>query len=317
MSTVVVRRRPRIPPADVPADPIGLEAPPEMPSEKSGGNWMMAMPMVAGGGAMAFMVVGRGGSTAMLGGGLMMLAMLSMAFMSVGKGAKQRKAQIYGDRRDYLRYLDLMRERVRARRRPAARVVGLAAPAPARALDGRREPPALGTPLRPTPTSRRSGSGSVRSGWRPRIVPPDTGLLEDLESVSAVALRRFVRAHSTVAAPADRGVACARSATSRWSASTHETQDLARAMIGQLCALHSPDDVVVAVCAAPERQASWDWAKWLPHAQHPRKSDGAGHIRLVADSLAPARGVARGPARRPAGLRAAMRRSATTRSSSS
>lgn len=39
----------------------------------------------------------------------------------------------------------------------------------------------------------------------------------------------------------------------------------ARALLLQLACLHSPSDVVIAVCASGQTAALWDWAKWLPH----------------------------------------------------
>ena len=42
---------------------------------------------------------------------------------------------------------------------------------------------------------------------------------------------------------------------------------LIRAVLTQLAVFHAPDDLLVAVCAGPERRARWDWTKWLPHSQ--------------------------------------------------
>src|SRR5262249_60411774 len=61
---------------------------------------------------------------------------------------------------------------------------------------------------------------------------------------------------------------------------------LARAMLCQLATFHSPDDAVVAVVTAPELAAEWDWVKWLPHAQDDRRTDAAGAVRLVHDTMA-------------------------------
>ena len=85
---------------------------------------------------------------------------------------------------------------------------------------------------------------------------------------------------------------------------------VARAMICQLAAFHSPADVqIIVVSSAPSQ---WDWVKWLPHVQHGLARDGCGERRLVFSSPAKleafldeaeptARGVvaaAVGPARR-------------------
>ncbi|PXX01564.1 type VII secretion protein EccCa [Mycolicibacterium moriokaense] len=63
-----------------------------------------------------------------------------------------------------------------------------------------------------------------------------------------------------------------------------QTRALARAMICQLAAFHSPSDVqVIVVSAAP---TVWEWAKWLPHLQHRTKRDGCGERRLLFSSPA-------------------------------
>ncbi|MFB6557052.1 FtsK/SpoIIIE domain-containing protein, partial [Streptomyces sp. NPDC056405] len=57
-----------------------------------------------------------------------------------------------------------------------------------------------------------------------------------------------------------------------------------RALVAQLCTLHSPEDLVVAVVAAPGAQAEWEWTKWLPQVQD-TSTDGAGTRRLVVGDL--------------------------------
>jgi len=44
------------------------------------------------------------------------------------------------------------------------------------------------------------------------------------------------------------------------------TRALARAVIGQLVAVHPPDDLRVAVVRAAPLVDLWEWAKWLPHS---------------------------------------------------
>ncbi|MEU4157767.1 type VII secretion protein EccCb [Actinoplanes sp. NPDC026670] len=55
---------------------------------------------------------------------------------------------------------------------------------------------------------------------------------------------------------------------------------LARALLGQLATLHAPDELRIAVVAAPERRAGWDWVLWLPHT-HTGPAGG----RLVFDTM--------------------------------
>ena len=78
---------------------------------------------------------------------------------------------------------------------------------------------------------------------------------------------------------------CGRSAGSCCAATARPVLDLARAVLGQLATFHSPDDADRSRWS-PRRSgvADWDWVKWLPHAQHDRRVDGAGARRLVFDS---------------------------------
>jgi S-DNA-T family DNA segregation ATPase FtsK/SpoIIIE len=41
---------------------------------------------------------------------------------------------------------------------------------------------------------------------------------------------------------------------------------LARWLVAQAAALHSPRELTIAAALAPDRLAEWDWLKWLPHA---------------------------------------------------
>ncbi|MEK8108405.1 hypothetical protein NKG94_32275 [Micromonospora sp. M12] len=116
------------------------------------------------------------------------------------------------------------------------------------------------------------------------IVPPETKPVEDLEPMSAIALRRFVRAHSTVP---ELPTALSVRAFSRvvLRGDREPVLNLTRAALGQLATFHAPDDLVIAVVAAPDRQSAWEWVKWLPHAHHSGRTDAAGARRLVFASL--------------------------------
>src|SRR5699024_12775610 len=48
---------------------------------------------------------------------------------------------------------------------------------------------------------------------------------------------------------------------------------------------HSPEDVLIAVATAGRAKEEWEWAKWLPHVQHPTLSDGIGQLRMMSGSL--------------------------------
>ncbi|GAA1689572.1 type VII secretion protein EccC [Kribbella yunnanensis] len=132
--------------------------------------------------------------------------------------------------------------------------------------------------------------GVVRVGIGPQppaisVVPPDTQPLERLDPLSALALRRFVSTHAAVP---DLPLAIAVNGFAR----IHVVGDgdragaLVRAMLAQLAVLHAPDNLRIAVVTGEPRQADWDWAKWLPHALHPDRTDAVGPVRLIAPSVA-------------------------------
>ena len=173
-----------------------LDPPPELPTE-GGRKWsqmLMVLPMLAGAGAMALLFTGgRGGPLGYVAGGLFGVSALGM----VADGLHQRW-------------------RRRARRRwPRPAPVLPAPPLPAAALgaaDGRAAAARRCSTGTPTPTScgrprpaigcgsagpTHADFGVVRIGLGPQalatpVVPPQTGPLDELEPLSAAALRRFV-----------------------------------------------------------------------------------------------------------------------------
>ncbi len=287
MSTVLFRRLSRRQPPPEPRGEIVLESPPELPETVSGGGMgqtLTYLPMLAGAGATALLVTGSGGSpVTYLASGMMALSMAGMAFSGMGRSSGDKRRRLDGDRRDYQRYLQQVRRRVRT----------VAELQRASALWHHPDPAALwcvaiGTRL----WERRPIDGdylAIRIARGPlrlavKLVTPETKPVEDLEPVSAISLRRFVHTHSTVR---DLPIAIAANAFGRISISGDPAarRALARAMIGQVAAFHSPDDVRIAVCAAPEVLGEWDWLKWLPHAMSQDSFDATGQVRLLSDDL--------------------------------
>ncbi|MFC5184039.1 type VII secretion protein EccCa [Actinomadura harenae] len=287
MSTILVRRKERRQPPPAPKGELLLESPPELPEQQSGGMQavltflpMAVMPLMMG-----LMLLGgnsRGPMAAISSGG-MGLAMLGMLVGQLTRGSGERKFKLNGARRDYFRYLSQARRKVR------------------RAADQQRESLEWNSPSpdslwslvmsariwerRPTDPD----FGNVRIGAGPQklavqLIPPETKPIEDLEPMTAGALRRFVRAHSTVP---NLPVAVSLPSFSRIlpAGDVEAVRGMIRAMIAQLCAFHSPDDMRVSVCASPQAMAHWDFVKWLPHSMHPQVTDAAGPVRLMANTL--------------------------------
>src|SRR4051794_7335603 len=258
MSTVVIRRSARRPAPEIPTGELAVEAPPEIP-QATGGRWqqaMMALPMLGGSVAMA-MMMGRstGGAFSYVVGGLFCVSSLAMLATSFGSSGSPKKAEMMSARREYLRHLSGLRRRVRE-------------------TAGRQR---IGLFYRhPDPTQLWSTAGSHRV-WERRptdpdfavvrlavgpqtlatpLVPPVTRPLEDLEPMTAGALRRFLDAYSVVP---DLPVAVALRGFARVfvRGDQADAQSLTRAVLTQLAVFHAPDDLIIAICAGPERRRAW------------------------------------------------------------
>lgn len=293
MSTVVIKRPPRRAAPEIPVGELPVEAPPEIPAA-TGGRWqqaLMVLPMLGGTVAMAMMFGRGGGAYSYVVGGMFGLSSLAMLVTTWGS-AGPKKSELMAARREYLRHLATLRRR--ARETAGAQRAGLSYrhPDPGRlwsTVDSHRV------------WERRPGDADfavVRVGVGPQalatpLVPPVTRPLEELEPMTAGALRRFLDAYSVVP---DLPVALSLRSFARVfvrgpagpvrGAGSPAAQALARAVLTQLAVFHAPDELLIAVCSGPERRAAWEWVKWLPHVHHPSRTDALGPVRLVTSSAA-------------------------------
>ncbi|MCZ7419468.1 type VII secretion protein EccCa [Verrucosispora sp. WMMA2121] len=293
MSTVVIRRPARRPAPDIPVGDLPLPAPPELPAG-TGTRWhqlLMVLPMLGGTVAMA-MMFGRGGGTyAYVVGGMFGLSSLAMLATSWGSSSgSPTKSEMMTARREYLRQLAALRRQVRQTVERQRAGLCYRHPDPSRLwstvhshrLWERR-------PADPDFAVVRVAVGPQTLATP--LVPPVTRPPEELEPMTAGALRRFLDAYSVV--PELPVALSLRSfarvfvrATPVGPTGSPAAQALARAVLTQLAVFHAPDELLVAVCAGPERRGRWEWVKWLPHAQHPTRADALGPVRLVASSVA-------------------------------
>ncbi|WP_051060964.1 type VII secretion protein EccCa [Corynebacterium ulceribovis] len=114
------------------------------------------------------------------------------------------------------------------------------------------------------------------------LTVPETPPAEDLEPVSAVALRQLIRTMSTVdGVPV--GVSLAAFRFIGLAGPATDARALTRAMLASLATFHAPSQVVIAhLGVAPE----WEWLKWLPHHNHPTHGDAGGTARIRAHTAA-------------------------------
>ena len=283
-------RRPRISPPRTPGGELNIQPPPDVPRVVPGSILMKLLPVVmiiAVVGMIALMIV-KGGSSILSNPlfmmfPLMMLMSMFGMFAAGGRGGGKRAAELNEERKDYFRYLGQIRSQVLDTVDAQRATLNWSHPEPSALLD------VVGTrrmwERRPGDSDFvhvRVGVGSQRLATR--LMPPETGPLEDIEPVSMVALRRFVRTYSVVhrlpTAISLRGFPAVNIEGAR-----QETRDLVRAMIVELCAFHGPDHLHVAVITGDPAGEAWDWAKWLPQVGHPTLRDGIGPMRMIYPSL--------------------------------
>ncbi|MFF5174100.1 type VII secretion protein EccCa [Micromonospora sp. NPDC000089] len=297
MSTVVIKRPPRRPAPEIPVGELPVEGPPEIPAV-AGGRWqqaLMVLPMLGGTVAMAMMFGRGGGAYSYVVGGMFGLSSVAMLVTSWGSASgTPKKSEMMAARREYLRHLTTLRRRVRQTAGEQRAGLHYRHPDPTRlwsTVDSHRV------------WERRPGDPDfavVRVAVGPQtlatpLIPPVTRPLEELEPMTAGALRRFLDAYSVVpdlpvalslrsfARVHVRGVPAGPDGGAPGTGSA-PAQALGRAVLTQLAVFHAPDELLIAVCAGPERRAPWEWVKWLPHAHHPIRTDALGPVRLVTSS---------------------------------
>lgn len=279
MSHIVVKRPPRALPPEVPTAEVVLRPPPELPRGQQESALMQLLPTLGMGGTVVFFFTS--GQPFMRVMGMVMIA--STVAMSIAMVVRYRRGSqgvLAGLRRDHLLHLAHVRRSVvatAARQRDAQLFLH---PSPeqlwALVAEGGRV------------WERRPADGDfaqVRVGLGPQplatpLVLPESAPAEQLEPLTAGAVRRFVAVHGVleelpmaVSLRAFRHVAvggdeeCARASV--------------RALACSLAALHSPEDLVIAVVAGPAALPEWEWAKWLPHVRARGEGDGAGSRRLI------------------------------------
>ncbi|OCB49521.1 type VII secretion protein EccC [Mycobacterium vulneris] len=290
MSTQGFVRRLRVAPPRMPGGEVNLAPPPEVPRAIPGNLMMRLMPfvmLVAVIGMIALMVTVGGRDMARSPMFLLfpMMMIMSMVGMFMGGGNRNGKAaaELNEERKDYFSYLANLREEADTTGAEQRTALEWSHPDP-RALSD-----VVGTrrmwERRPSDADYchiRVGIGTHRLATR--LMAPETGPPEDLEPVSTVALRRFVKTHSVVHA-LPTAVSLRAFPTITFEGERKLAQQLVRSMVLELCTFHGPDHVQVAIVTANPDGENWSWVKWLPHAQHSSTRDGLGSMRLLFPTL--------------------------------
>ncbi|OYN85857.1 type VII secretion protein EccCa [Parenemella sanctibonifatiensis] len=290
MGVAIFNRSKRSTPPPMPRGDLLLESPPEIPPPAPSRGFkavLQFLPMVAGAGAMSMMMMsgamgGAGGTGILRGvmGAMMGISMIGMMLTQTGRQNDDQAQELDANRRDYFRYLGQTRRKMRQAADAQRKAVAWRHPAPDTLwsiVGGRRM------------WERRADAddfASVRISVGPqqfaqRITPPESKPVEDLEPLTTGALRRFIRTHRTVpSVPLALSLKGFRHVM--LIGDNDAGRGLAYAMACQAAAWHAPNDLRILVCASAQQRDKWEWAKWLPHLQHPIRRDGAGPVRMFA-----------------------------------
>ena len=283
--TTLFRRPARAPGPTAPTGDLTLKPPPELPQPDPNNNvWLTALPALSGLGSVMYMLTMGRGPIGYVVGTMFLVSSIAMVVGSLLRQRGSTKGQTQQERREYLRYLERTRAEVRKTADAQADALRWAAP----------EPGALWAVAASRRLwERRSADGDfgvVRIGTGPRylatpLVPGESAPVEDLDPLSAVALKRFVDAHSVVPSLPVQ-LALRRFASVAVEGEEEGVRGLLHSVLAQAAVFHAPRDLRMLVCTSDPDGAEWAWAKWLPHAHHPEEVDHAGPVRLVDGSLA-------------------------------
>ncbi|MFE7136680.1 type VII secretion protein EccCa [Streptomyces sp. NPDC057644] len=282
--TTPFRRPTRAQQPSVPSGEVVLKAPPQLPQPDQNNNvWLTALPALSGLGSVLYMLTMGRGPIGYIVGTMFLVSSLAMVAGSLMRQRGQAKGQAQSQRREYLRYLERTRAEVRRTAQAQRAALTWSDPAPGNLW---------GVVASRRLWERRSADedfGVVRIGTGARylatpLVPGDSAPVEDLDPVAAVALKRFVNAHSVVPELPVQ-LALRRFACLSLEGDAEQARALARAIVAQAVTFHAPRDLRVLLCTADPEGPEWGWVKWLPHAHHPEDVDHAGPVRLVHTSL--------------------------------
>ncbi|MQS34205.1 type VII secretion protein EccCa [Streptomyces katsurahamanus] len=279
MSQIVVKRPPRALPSEVPSEHIQLQPPPELPRGQQEGALMQLLPMLGMGGSVVFFFITPNPIMRIM-GMIMIASTIAMAIAMLVRYRRGTQGELADLRRDYLKYLTQTRRGILRTAKLQRDAQYYLHPSPeqlwALVAEGSRV------------WERRIGDadfGQVRIGLGSQqlatpLIAPDTAPLDELEPLTAGAMRQFLTAHSTL-----DGLPMAVSLRAFYhltvSGEAESARSTARTMLGSLVSLHSPEDLVIAIAAGRDAAPHWEWAKWLPHVQAPGPGDGAGSRRLI------------------------------------
>lgn len=286
MSRLIFEAQRRLPPPPTRKGAITIEPPPELPRLVPPSLLRRVLPYL-----IVLLIVGM--IVALVATGMRLISPTTLFFPFVlllaatalyrGTDNKMRTEEVDAERADYLRYLSVIRDNVRAHAAEQRAALEWSHPAP--------------EVLATVPGIRRQWERDpgdhdflvLRAGLHdaPLSTPlrvKDTADEIDLEPVSHTTLRGLLDVQRTVrAVPA--GIDVAKLARITVLGDADEVRGALRAWIAQAATWHDPSVLGIALMARDLDGDDWSWLKWLPHTDVAGVADGVGPARYLTDDV--------------------------------
>lgn len=289
---------------------VQLRSPDEIGEEIPQSGWRKMLPWAMG--VLMVMMIGitifmgvRQFSPQMLMMPLMFVMMGITAAASMGGSQSKSVPEMDTDRKQYLRYLGEVRQRVAKSADQQVRYWGYHGPHPedltglvgkTRQWSRRPANPASGevkaSILNDLFTAVRVGTGAVPAqdkllrpeamgaGDDEALVGPDAAPAAYLEPVQYMWSIKFLRTHSLVH-DCPKLITLRLHGTVSIGGNLDRAADLLRAMICHLAFFHDPDTLQIRARGKHIDDPQWAWLKWLPHCHHPTEIGPNGPVRLL------------------------------------
>jgi type VII secretion protein EccCa/type VII secretion protein EccCb len=289
VSRLIFEARRRLPIPATRATVITIEPPPELPRLVPPSLLRRVLPYL-----IVILIVGM--VVALVATGMRVISPQTLFFPFVlllaatafyrGSDNKTRTEEVDAERADYLRYLSVVRDNVRAQaaEQRAAREWSHPAPEQLAAVAGTRRQWER-DPHDADFLVVRAGLHDARLETVLQV--KDTAAEIDLEPVSHSALRGLLDVQRTVPA-VPGGIDLAKVSRITVLGDADEVRGALRAWIAQAVTWHDPALLGIGLAAADAdalESESWSWLKWLPHSDIPGQIDGVGPARYLAASV--------------------------------
>lgn len=283
MSRLIFEAHRRMPRPEVRKGTITIEPPPELPRLIPPSLLRRVLPYL-----IVILIVGM--IVALVATGMRLISPTTLFFPFVlllaatalyrGSGNKMRTEEVDAERADYLRYLSVLRDNVRAHAGEQRAALEWSHPTP----DALAVIPGTRRQWERDPRDDdflvlRAGLNDAPLNTTLRV--KDSADEIDLEPVSHSALRGLLDTQRTVRdAPA--GIELTKLSRVTLSGEPDAVSGALRAWIAQAVTWHDPEVLGIAVATPDLDSEAWTWLKWLPHTDIPGQADGVGPARLLS-----------------------------------